>query len=87
MFKTFTGALLKAVDRGNRAISTVLHASCIVFVPAAFQVLFTGAMIAYNCGLEYCGLLFAFTGAYAKFSIVLDLTYIFMTMMPLTHRL
>ena len=33
-----TGALLKAVDRGNRAISTVLHASCIVFAPALFQV-------------------------------------------------
>ena len=33
-----TGALLKAVDRGNRAISTVLHAACIVFAPAMFQV-------------------------------------------------
>ena len=29
--------LLKAVDRGNRAVSTVLHASCIVFMPAIFQ--------------------------------------------------
>ena len=33
-----TGALLKAVDRGNRAIATVLHATCIVFAPAVFQV-------------------------------------------------
>ena len=64
-----TGALLKAVDRGNRAVSTVLHASCIVFAPALFQVVFTAAMIAYFCGPEYAITLLIFAAFYAKFSI------------------
>ena len=66
---TLKGALLKAVDRGNRAISTVLHASCIVFVPAVFQVLMTGGMIAYNCGSIHATTLLATSIFYSWFSI------------------
>jgi len=64
-----TGALLKAVDRGNRAISTVLHASCIVFAPAVFQVLMTGGMIAYNCGSIHATTLLATSVFYSWFSL------------------
>jgi len=64
-----TGALLKAVDRGNRAIATTLHATCIVFIPATFQVVFTGASIAYFCGPEYAATLIGTAAIYSYFSI------------------
>ena len=64
-----TGALLKAVDRGNRAIATVLHASCIVFVPAVFQVLCTGLSIWYFCGPAYAASLLLTAAVYSSFSI------------------
>lgn len=64
-----TGALLKAVDRGNRAISTVLHATCIVFAPAMFQVLMTGVFIWHFCGAPYAISLLAASAVYSAFSI------------------
>jgi ATP-binding cassette subfamily B (MDR/TAP) protein 7 len=64
-----TGALLKAVDRGNRAIATVLHATCIVFAPAVFQVVATALSIAYFCGLDYAGAMVFTSLVYARFSI------------------
>jgi len=64
-----TGALLKAVDRGNRAISTVLHATCIVFTPAMFQLACTGAFIWHFCGPLYAGSLLLSSGLYTAFSV------------------
>lgn len=64
-----TGAILKAVDRGNRAIATVLHALCIVFLPALFQVICTGGFIWYFCGPLYAFALFIASVVYAMFSI------------------
>ena len=61
--------LIKAVDRGNRAISTVLHATCIVFTPAMFQVMCTGAFIWYFCGPLYATSLLVSSGIYSAFSI------------------
>jgi len=60
---------MKAVDRGNRAISTVLHATCIVFTPAMFQLACTGAFIWHFCGPLYAGSLLLSSGLYTAFSV------------------
>ena len=59
----------KAVDRGNRAISTVLHASFIVFLPAVVQVMASAAMIYLNCGAIHAGTLLATSAVYSFYSI------------------
>jgi len=63
-----TGSLLKAIDRGQTAISTVLHATCIVFGPALIQVFLTGGLIMYFCGPFYAATIMVTVVIYAIWS-------------------
>jgi len=65
-----TGALVRVVERGTRAVGTLLSTSVLHVLPTAFEVAVVSALLARSCGLAFSCTAVATLVLYASFTFV-----------------
>jgi len=65
-----TGALTRVVDRGTRAVGTLLSTSVLQVIPLAFEVSVVSGLLAHNCGGPFALASLGTLGCYATFTFV-----------------
>uniref|UniRef100_A0A6V2XF61 ABC transporter n=3 Tax=Emiliania huxleyi TaxID=2903 RepID=A0A6V2XF61_EMIHU len=63
-----TGALSRTVERGSKAVGTVLSMSVLHVVPTAFEVVIVSALLAHQCGPAFSAVTLATIGFYSAFT-------------------
>ena len=63
-----TGALTRVVERGTRAVGTLLSTSVLQVLPLAFEVSVVSALLAHNCGPAFASVTLGTLSLYAGFT-------------------
>ena len=65
-----TGALTRVVERGTRAVGTLLSTSVLQVLPLAFEVSVVSALLARNCGGQFAAVTLCTLALYSTYTIV-----------------
>ena len=65
-----TGALTRVVERGTRAVGTLLSMSVLQVLPLAFEVTVVSALLARNCGPAFAAVTLSTLGPYGAFTFI-----------------
>jgi ABC-type transport system involved in Fe-S cluster assembly fused permease/ATPase subunit len=65
-----TGALTRVVERGTRAVGTLLSTSVLQVLPLVFEVSVVSGLLAYNCGPSFAAVTLGTLALYSTFTFV-----------------
>lgn len=66
-----TGALSRVIERGTRAVGTLLSTTVLQVLPLAFEVTVVSGLLAHHCGAAFAGVTIATLALYASFTFVM----------------